>query len=208
VNPPGPTVFIVDDDPSVREALTSLIRAAGLHVAAFASGDEFLRQQRRECPACLVLDIRMPEMGGFDLQRRLSQVGEHLPVIFITGHGDIPMSVRAMKAGAIDFLTKPFRDDELLSTIRHALELHQGARAEHEYAAEIQRRFGTLTRREREVMTQVVKGLLNKQIAAALGIAEITIKVHRRRVMQKMNAASLAELVRMGEKLARTYTEV
>jgi FixJ family two-component response regulator len=206
VNPPEPTVFIVDDDPSVREALSSLIRSAGLRVAAFASGREFLQQEQGAYPACLILDIGLPEVGGFDLQRHLSMAGENIPVIFITGHGDIPMSVRAMKAGAIDFLTKPFRDDQLLATIRHALELHTGARAEHQYTAEVRRRFETLTRREREVMLQVVKGLLNKQIAAALGIAEITTKVHRRRVMQKMNAASLAELVRMGEKLPPTYT--
>jgi FixJ family two-component response regulator len=209
VNPPESTVFIVDDDPSVREALTSLIRSAGLRAAAFASGRDFLRQQPLAFPACLLLDIRLPEMGGFDLQQALLQAGEDIPVIFITGHGDIPMSVRAMKAGAIDFLTKPFRDDELLATIRHALQWHHGARAEHQYAAEIQRRVGTLTKREREVMDQVVKGLLNKQIAARLGIAEITTKVHRRRVMQKMQAASLAELVRMGERLERTpYTQV
>lgn len=203
---PEPTVFIVDDDPSVREALSSLIRSAGLRVVAFASGQEFLQVQQRAYPACLILDIGLPEIGGFDLQQLLSKAGQNIPVIFITGHGDIPMSVRAMKAGAIDFLTKPFRDDELLATIRQGLVLHQGAHAEHEYASEIRRRFETLTRREREVMLQVVKGLLNKQIAATLGIAEITTKVHRRRVMQKMNAASLAELVRMGDRVTRTYT--
>jgi FixJ family two-component response regulator len=201
VNPPEPTVFIVDDDPSVREALTSLIRSAGLRVVAFASGYEFLRHERGAFPACLILDIRLPELGGFDLQRMLSESGRQIPIIFITGHGDIPMSVRAMKAGAVDFLPKPFRDEELLSTIRQGLELDRGTRARHDQAVEIERRFGTLTRREREVMSHVVRGLLNKQIAATLGIAEITIKVHRRRVMHKMNAGSLAELVRMGERL-------
>jgi FixJ family two-component response regulator len=206
VSLPEPTVFIVDDDPSVREALTSLIRSAGLRVIAFASGREFLQHERSAFPACLILDIRLPELGGFDLQRMLAEAGRQLPVIFITGHGDIPMSVRAMKAGAVDFLPKPFRDEELLSTILQALELDRGGREQHERSREIQRRFGTLTRREREVMGHVVQGLLNKQIAAVLGIAEITIKVHRRRVMQKMNAPSLAELVRMGEKLAREYT--
>jgi FixJ family two-component response regulator len=206
VNPPEPTVFIVDDDPSVREGLTSLIRSAGLRVLAFASGREFLRHERSAFPACLILDIRLPELGGFDLQRMLAESGRQIPIIFITGHGDIPMSVRAMKAGAVDFLPKPFRDEELLSTIRQALELDRGGREQHERSLEIQRRFGTLTRREREVMSHVVQGLLNKQIAATLGIAEITIKVHRRRVMHKMSAASLAELVRMGERLGRDYT--
>jgi FixJ family two-component response regulator len=201
-----PTVFIVDDDPSVREALTSLIRSAGFRVVAFASGREFLQHERSAFPACLILDVRLPELGGFELQRMLSESGRQIPIIFITGHGDIAMSVRAMKAGAMDFLPKPFRDEELLATIGQALELDRGGREQHERSREIQRRFGTLTRREREVMSHVVRGLLNKQIAATLGIAEITIKVHRRRVMHKMNAPSLAALVRMGEKLGRDYT--
>jgi FixJ family two-component response regulator len=206
VNPPEPTVFIVDDDPSVREALTSLIRSAGFRVVAFASGREFLQHERSAFPACLILDVRLPELGGFDLQRMLSESGRQIPIIFITGHGDIAMSVRAMKAGAMDFLPKPFRDEELLATIGQALELDRGGREQHERSREIQRRFGTLTRREREVMSHVVRGLLNKQIAATLGIAEITIKVHRRRVMHKMNAPSLPALVRMGEKLGRDYS--
>ena len=206
MNTPAPTVFIVDDDLSVREALTSLIRSAGLRVIAFASASEFLRQARGEHSACLILDIRLPGMNGFDLQRVLTQVGEVMPVIFITGHGDIPMSVRAMKAGAIDFLPKPFRDDELLTSIHRALELDRRLRTADRYTTEVRRRFDTLTNREREVMAHVVKGLRNKQIAATLRIAEITTKVHRRRVMQKMKAASLAELVRMDEKLALRYT--
>ena len=205
---PEPIVFVVDDDPSIREALVSLIRSAGLRASAFASVAEFLGAPRTEFSSCLVLDVRLPNVGGFDLQRRLAALGWSIPVIFITGHGDIPMSVRAMKAGAIDFLTKPFRDEDLLASIRHALTLQGNVRAEHEHAHELRRRFATLTRREREVMQHVVKGLLNKQIAAALGVAEITVKVHRRRVMHKMRAASLAELVHLGDALARSYAKV
>jgi FixJ family two-component response regulator len=201
-------VFIVDDDPSIREALVSLIRSAGLRAAAFASGADFLSAARTEFSACLVVDVRLPLMGGFDLQRRLAALGWGIPVIFITGHGDIPMSVRAMKAGAFDFLTKPFRDEDLLASIRHALTVQDSARAEHEHAQELRHRLATLTRRELEVMQHVVKGLLNKQIAAALGVAEITVKVHRRRVMHKMCAASLAELVHLSDALARRYTKV
>ena len=205
---PESIVFIVDDDPSIREALVSLIRSAGLRAAAFASGPEFLRAARAEASACLVVDVRMPPMGGFDLQRQLASLGWGIPVIFITGHGDIPMSVRAMKAGALDFLTKPFRDEDLLASIRHALTMQESSRAEREQARQLRQRFATLTRREREVMQQVVKGLLNKQIAAALGVAEITVKVHRRRVMAKMRAASLVELVHLNDALARSYTKV
>ena len=201
---PGSTVLVVDDDPSVREGLTSLLRSTGLRVVAFASGRQFLQQPHLEFPACLVLDIRLPDMDGFDVQRDLLQSGDPMPVIYITGYGDIPMSVRAIKAGAIEFLTKPFRDEELLAAIRHALAVHHAARAKRKYTAEICRRLTTLTSREREVMEHVVFGLLNKQIAAALGTAEITIKVHRRRVMQKMGAASLPDLVRMSENLARS----
>jgi FixJ family two-component response regulator len=196
---PKSTVLVVDDDPSVREGLTSLLRSMGLDVVTFASGEEFLRQPHHEFPACLVLDIRLPDMDGFDVQHDLLQSGDPMPVIYITGHGDIPMCVRAIKAGAIEFLTKPFRDNELLAAIRHALAVHEAARAKLQYTAEIRKRLATLTSREREVMEHVVQGLLNKQTAAALGTAEITIKVHRRRVMQKMRAASLPDLVRMSE---------
>ena len=202
---PEPIVFVVDDDPSIREALVSLIRSAGLRASAFASGAEFLGAARTEVSSCLVLDVRLPNMGGFDLQRRLAVLGWGIPVIFITGHGDIPMSVRAMKGGAIDFLTKPFRDEDLLASIRHALTLQGDARAEQEHARELRHRFATLTPREQEVMQHVVKGLLNKQIAATLGVAEITVKVHRRRVMHKMRAASLAELVHLGDALTRSH---
>ena len=205
---PESIVFIVDDDPSIREALVSLIRSAGLRAAAFASGAEFLSAARTECSACLLVDVRMPLMGGFDVHRGLAALGWNIPVIFITGHGDIPMSVRAMKAGALDFLTKPFRDEDLLASIRHALTMQDDSRVEREHTRELRHRFATLTRREQEVMKHVVKGLLNKQIAAALGVAEITVKVHRRRVMTKMRAASLVELVHLSDALARGYTKV
>jgi FixJ family two-component response regulator len=199
---PGSTVLVVDDDPSVREGLISVLRSTGLRVVAFASGKQFLRQPRLEFPACVVLDVRLPDMDGFDVHGDLLQSGDPMPVIYITGQGDIPMSVRAIKAGAIDFLTKPFGDEELLAAIRRALAVHEAARGEVQYTADIRRRFATLTPREREVMEHVVQGLLNKQIAAALGTVEITIKVHRRRAMQKMRAASLPDLVRMSQKLA------
>ena len=205
---PGSTVLVVDDDPSVREALISLLRSTGLGVAAFASGKEFLRRPRREFPACLLLDVRLPDIDGFDVQRDLSQSGDPMPVIYISGHADIPMSVRAIKAGASNFLTKPFGDEELLAAVSCALAEHEAVRASGEYTAEIRSRLATLTRREREVMEHVVQGRLNKQIAAALGTVEITIKVHRRRVMQKMRAPSLPDLVRMSERLGWTYAQV
>jgi len=196
-----PTVFVVDDDLSVREALSSLIRSIGLRVETFASAQDFLRYQRPDVTACLVLDVRMPGLSGLDLQRELAHSDEWIPIIFITGHGDIPMSVRAMKAGAIEFLPKPFRDEDLLDAIREGLERDQVARQQRAELAEIQDKYATLTSREREVIVLIVKGMLNKQVAAELGITEITIKVHRRRILQKMKAKSLPALVRMVEKL-------
>ncbi|MEQ6328604.1 response regulator transcription factor [Pseudomonas chengduensis] len=204
MKPLDPIVFVVDDDLSVREALSSLIRSVGLRVETFASAQDFLRYQRPDVTACLVLDVRMPGLSGLDLQRELAHSDEWIPIIFITGHGDIPMSVRAMKAGAIEFLPKPFRDEDLLDAIREGLERDQVARQQRAELAEIQDKYATLTSREREVIVLIVKGMLNKQVAAELGITEITIKVHRHRILQKMKAKSLPALVRMVEKLRLT----
>ena len=194
-------VFVIDDDESIREALHSLIRSVGLSVATFSSAHEFLQSERPDVPACLILDVRMPGLSGLDLQRDLSQGNIHIPIIFITGHGDIPMSVRAMKAGAVEFLTKPFRDQDLLDAIQQALDRDRRARSQQADSADLRNRFHSLTPRETEVFELVVKGLLNKQIALQLGTSEITIKLHRRQVMEKMQADSLADLVRMSEKL-------
>jgi FixJ family two-component response regulator len=201
MKPGAPIVFVVDDDLSVREALSSLLRSVGLQVETFASARDFLQHRRLDAPACLVLDVRMPGMSGLDLQRELGNAGERIPIIFITAHGDIPMSVSAMKAGAAEFLPKPFRDQDLLDAVRQAHERDQVARRQRSDLAQIQHRFDTLTAREREVIMLTVRGMLNKQIAAELGIAETTIKVHRHHIMQKMGAESLPALVRMVEKL-------
>jgi FixJ family two-component response regulator len=194
-------VFVVDDDSSIREAIKRLISLAGLRVEAFGTAQEFLLSKRPDVPGCVVLDVELPGLSGLDLQRELAAHGIKLPIIFITGYGDIPTSVRAMKGGALDFLTKPFRDQDLLNAIQQALERDRAARLHSKEIAELRRRFDALTSREREVMSLVVAGWLNKQIGFELGISEITVKIHRGRVMNKMGAQSLAELVRMTERL-------
>ena len=194
-------VFVVDDDPSVREALSSLFRSTGLRVETFSSAPDFLRYQRPDAPACLVLDVRMPAMSGLDLQRELVKSGDPIPIIFITGHGDIAMSVGAMKAGAVDFLPKPFHDQDLLDAVLQAHNKNLIDRQKRANLTELRKMYDKLTARERDVIALTVRGMLNKQIAGELGISEATIKVHRHNIMQKMEADSLPELVRIFEKL-------
>jgi len=202
-----PAVLIIDDDASVRKALTNLLRSVGWKVEAFGTAQEFLKMKRPDGPGCLVLDVRLPGSSGLDLQRQLAEAGIQLPVIFITGHGDIEMSVQAMKAGAVEFLTKPFREQVLLDAVQHAIERDRDAYAQRAALTELRGRYQSLSPREREIMVGVVRGLLNKQIAGELGTTEATVKVHRANVMHKMQADSLADLIRMAEKLGVSTTK-
>jgi RNA polymerase sigma factor (sigma-70 family) len=194
-------VFVVDDDAAMRRSLEDLIRSVGLAAEAFPSAQEFLHRKRPDVPGCLVLDVRLPGLSGLDLQKRMMEAGLELPIVFISGHGDIPMTVKAMKAGAVEFLTKPFRDQDLLDAIQQALERDRKAREQRMELDALRRRVDSLTPRERDVLNLVVAGLLNKQIAGKLGTSEATVKIHRHRVMEKMGANSLAELVRMSDRL-------
>ena len=205
--PETPVVLVVDDDPEVRDALSSLFRSVGLEPRLFAATAEFLQHKLPEAPCCIVLDIRLPGVGGLDFQAQLTNANIHIPVVMVTGHGDIPMSVRAMKAGAVDFLTKPFRPQDMLDAVARAIERDGKRRDSEKLLAEIQGRFESLTSREREIMTLVTAGLMNKQVAAEVGLSEITVKIHRGHLMRKMGVRSLADLVRAAEALGLRPTK-
>jgi FixJ family two-component response regulator len=202
----GPVVYVVDDDTGVREALARLFRSVGMAAEVFGSANELLRTKRPPLPSCIVLDVRLPELSGFELHAELFAAGIHTPIVFITGHGDIPMSVRAMKAGAVDFITKPFRDQDILDAVAAAISRDRVRLATDDAQLETRKRFDSLTSREQEVMALVTTGLMNKQVAAAIGVSEITVKVHRMHAMQKMHARSLADLVRMADALGMKPT--
>ena len=196
-----PIVYVVDDDASVREALRNLFRSVGLRVEVFGTAPEFLQSKLPDVASCLILDIRLPRLSGLDFQADLARAGIHIPIIFMTGHGDIPMTVRAMKAGAVDFLTKPFRDQDMLDAVTTAIERDRNSRSEARALSDLHARLATLSAREQEIMTLVTTGLMNKQIAAEIGVAEITVKIHRGHIMKKMAAKSLADLVKMAQTL-------
>jgi FixJ family two-component response regulator len=207
MNEPKQIVYVIDDDTSMRSAIKRLVAAVGFRVETFSSGREFLASKLAEVPGCVVLDVRLPGLSGLDLQREMAETGIHTPIIFVTGHGDIPMSVQAMKAGATEFLTKPFREQDLLDAIRQAIKRDAAARQQRAELAELREHFDSLTPREKEVMALVVNGMLNKQIGSELEASEKTIKVHRGKVMHKMHADSLAELVHISEKLNVNYDQ-
>ena len=194
-------MFIIDDDRGMRRSIHDLVESIGLRAESFATGEEFLKRKSTNDPSCLVLDVRLPQMSGLDFQRRLAETGMQIPIIFVTAHGDVPMSVKALKSGAVEFLTKPFRDQDLLDAIQQALQRDHSERERRAEIDDLQGRYHTLTAREREVMTLVVSGLLNKQIASEIGASEATVKIHRGQVMQKMQAGSVVDLVRMADKL-------
>lgn len=202
-----PVVFIIDDDPAVREALEDLLRSVGIEVVSFASAPDFLDSKRADTPGCIVLDVRLPGLSGLELQRKLIEAGIHLPIIFISGHGDIAMSVRAIKSGAIEFLTKPLRHQELLDAIQAGIERDRARRQEAAVVGALQERFDSLTSRERQILSLIVLGRPNKQIGALLELSEMTVKVHRSHIMRKMRAKSLVDLVRMADKLNVSSTE-
>jgi FixJ family two-component response regulator len=196
-----PTVFIIDDDRGMRQSIQDLVESVGLRAESFATGEEFLKRKRTNDPSCLVLDVRLPQMSGLDFQRQLAETGMQIPIIFVTAHGDVPMSVRALKSGAVEFLTKPFRDQDLLDAIQQALQRDRAAQEQQAEIHDLQERYGALTAREQQVMALVVSGMLNKQIASEIGASEATVKIHRGNVMRKMQAGSVVDLVRMADKL-------